>query len=364
MIMSVNNIFDKFYLSVIKNYRIFCTNNSFRHYSKLLKLHNIPRKRLTRQQKKAVDNVWKGCGKYDYKTHRLVYSVTGKFDPKVMSEKLFRSKIEMELNHQTFKNAWSDKSYFSFWFDKDLFPTNIIENINNVFYDRDYNVISAEHALELISKYDNVIVKPSLDTGFGKGVSLIKNCADKNNVKETLSQYKMNYIVQEVFKQHELLASFNSSSVNVVRFISLFLDGEVYPVMCALRCGAEGSISDNYISKDGMGMFVIGIDENGFLKNEAYHSCGKRITVCPNGVEFAGKEFPGYHKMVDIIRKHHSKLPYFGFVGWDFAVDENGNPHIMEYNIKGPGVLYYQYVNGPLLGKYTEMIVDRFKNKK
>jgi len=361
--MSVNSIFDNFYIAVIKRYRMWCTNKSFRHYSKLLKMHGIPRKKLTSEQKKQVDAIWKGVGKYDYKTHRLVYSVTGKFDPKVMSEKLFRSKIEMELNEQTFKNAWSDKSYFSWWFDKSLFPVNIVANINGTYYNNDYDVVTEDEALQIISKHDKAIIKPSLDTGFGKGVSLIEDCKSADAVKGILGKYGKNFVVQEVLKQHPMLASFNPSSVNVVRFISMFIDGEVYPVMCALRCGGEGSISDNNITKDGMGMFVIGIDENGNLRDRAYHSCGKSITVCPNGEEFAGKPFPSYDKMVATVKECHKKLPYFRFVGWDFAIDSEGNPRIMEYNIKGPGVLYYQYVNGPLLGKYTDMIVERFKKK-
>lgn len=361
--MEATNIFDKFYLFVIKNYRKYCTNSSFRHYKKLLKLHNIPLKKLTSEQKREVDKIWKGCGSYDYKTHRLVYSVSGKFDPRVMSEKLFRTTIEMQLNHQTFKNSWSDKSYFSWLWGKDLFPTNVVANVNGTFYDVNYNVVSEQQALELISKYDKLIIKPSIETGFGKNVALMDNCSDSDGVKAMFKKYGANFVVQEVLKQHEMLSSFNASSVNVIRFISLFIDGEVRPVMCALRCGAEGSISDNNITKDGMGMFVIGLDENGRLRNEAYHSCGKKITVCPNGVEFAGRELPGYHKMIEIIKECHSKMAHFGFVGWDFAIDENGEPRIMEYNIKGPGVLYYQYANGPLLGEYTEMIAERFKNK-
>ena len=134
--------------------------------------------------------------------------------------------------------------------------------------------------------------------------------------------------------------------------------------MCALRCGGEGAISDNTITKDGMGMFVIGIDENGKLKSEAFHSCGKRIIRCPNGTEFNGKSIPGFNKMKDIINEYHSKLAYFGFVAWDFVIDESGNPKIMEYNIKGPGMLYYQYVNGPLFGEHTDLVIDYIKRNK
>lgn len=361
--MNATDIFDKFYVSVIKAYRAKCIFDSNRHYKKLLKMHGIPFKKLTQTQKREIDKIWKGCGRYDYTTHRLVYSVSGKFDPRVVSEKLFRSKIEIELNHQTFKNAWSDKSYFSWWYDKDLFPTNIVVNVNNAFYDNNYNLVSEDEAIELISKHDKAIIKPSLDTGFGKGVSLIKECSNKDTVRQTLNKYHKNFVVQEVLEQHPMLSEFNKSSVNVIRFISLFIDGEVHPVMCSLRCGGEGSICDNTITKEGLGMYVIGIDENGKLRDEAYHSCGKRITRCPNGTEFAGKELPGYNKMKEIILEHHKRMAYFGFIGWDFAIDKNGEPRIMEYNIKGPGVLYYQYVNGPLFGKYTDTIVEHFKKK-
>ena len=131
--MSVNNIFDSFSLLVMKVYRNYCSNKSSKHYVKLLKAHNLKHKRLNSEQKKAVDSIWKGCGKYNYKTHSLVYSVTGNFDPKIVPEKLFRTTIEMKLNNQVFKNCWSDKSYFSFWFNDDIFPKNIVININGIF---------------------------------------------------------------------------------------------------------------------------------------------------------------------------------------------------------------------------------------
>ena len=340
-----------------------CINGNYNHYKKLFRLHKIPLKKLNKEQKRAVDSVWKNCGKYDYHTHRLVYTATGKFDPKIVPEMLFRTKIEMELNNQIFKPAWSDKSYFSWWFNKELFPTNVVVNINGCFYDCNYNIVTEEQALNLISQYDRVIIKPSLDTGLGKGVQLIENCNSNPELKNILDKYRKNYVVQEVFQQHPLLASFNSSSVNVVRFISMFVDGKVYPLMSALRCGSAGAISDNTVTKDGMGMFVIGIDDNGVLKDKAYHSCGKSIKECPNGTHFNGQQVPGFEKMKSIIKECHSKMPHFGFIGWDFAIDTDGNPRIIEYNIKSPGVLYYQYVNGPLFGKDTDFVVSHFSKK-
>lgn len=359
--MSVDSLFDNFRLFLIRNYRVYCVKKSHAHYLKLLKKHNIQRKKLSSLQEKEVDAIWKGLGTYDYNTHEMVYSVTGKFSPEIVPEMLFRTRIELDMNNQSFKNAWADKSYFSFHFPKELFPLTIVSNVNGIFYDDNYNVINREEALKKISEYEEYVVKPSLDSGLGKGVGKYTKA---QNVEEVLNTYRENYIVQEVFKQHNMLSEFNPSSVNVIRYISLFINGRVIPVMAALRCGAEGSFNDNDITKDGLGMIVIGIDENGILKDRAYHSCGKALTKCPNGVDFCGKAIPGFDKIKDIIIDLHSKLGYFGFMGWDFVIDEQGEPRIMEYNIKGPGVLYYQYVNGPLFGEYTKEVIDWLKNNK
>lgn len=357
--MAPDDIFDNLKVFAIKAFRVYCVTKSNKHYFKLLKKHGIEKKKLTSEQKKSIKKIWGGLGKhFGYSTHILTYSVTGKFDPYVCPEKLFRTKIEPNLNNQSFKYAWADKAYFGFHFPKELFPKIIVSNVNGIYYDEDYNILTENDAIDKISKYDKFVIKPSLDSGFGKGVSLFINDGD---IKSKFKGYKKNFVVQEVLKQHEVFSQFNPSSVNVIRYISLFKDGKVVPVMAALRCGAEGAFNDNSVSKDGLGMFVIGIDENGRLKDKAYHSCGKCITKCPNGVEFSGVEIPNFDKMTEIIKELHSKLAYFGFIGWDFTVDEFGNPRIMEYNLKAPGVLYYQYVNGPLLGKYTDDIIKMFK---
>ena len=56
------------------------------------------------------------------------------------------------------------------------------------------------------------------------------------------------------------------SSVNVIRYNTLLLNGSVKPLSATLRCGAEGAINDNSITSDGRGMFMIGIEPNGCLK--------------------------------------------------------------------------------------------------
>jgi len=67
--------------------------------------------------------------------------------------------------------------------------------------------------------------------------------------------------------------------------------------------------------------------------------------------------------MINIAVKEHSRYPYIRFIAWDFTVDINGNVVVMEYNTKAPGVLYYQYVNGPLFNDSTEEMLKYLDEK-
>ncbi|MBE7039418.1 MAG: hypothetical protein E7398_01675 [Ruminococcaceae bacterium] len=331
-----------------------------KHYFKMLSDSGIKIRRLSKEQKRQVDAIYKKYGlKYSYATHELVYSVTGEFNPEIVPEDAFRTQIEIYLNDYDSKYVLSDKSYFDVFMPKLKFPDTIVRNIEGNFYDSDYNVITFEKAKEIIDSYDEVVFKPSTESGFGRSVELV-NTREKNPLEFS----KKNYVIQKVIKQHKALSCLNESSVNVCRMETIFIDGEVHVITAALRIGGVGSFTDNNISNDGKGMIIIGVDENGKLRKRGYYSCGLSTTCNPAGIEFEGYTLPGYDKMIEIAKKGHQLYPRVRFVGWDFCVDEQGEVICMEYNIKGPGVLYYQYANGSLLGKHTQKVCEFAKNQK
>ena len=56
----------------------------------------------------------------------------------------------------------------------------------------------------------------------------------------------------------------------------------------------------------------------------------------------------------------HYLIPHFRFVGWDFTVDENGDPILFEINTH-PDATLIQIVTGkPLFGEKTDWILDDF----
>lgn len=356
--MGLKGLYQKFDSQVHVLSRRMGAKSSAKHYFHIRKLQNLPNLQLTAAQKAAVDKAWNGAVK-DYSTHELVLSATGRFDPHVCSELLFRTNIELKLNNFQLKYGFSDKNYFDLMFPEIPMPKAIIRNINGVLLDAWYQPITQQQAMETLDRYDRVIAKPSMENGCGKGVGLY----EKGDYAQIQADFKRDYIVQELLTQHATVASLNPSSVNVVRVISLSLNGKVSPVNYTLRCGASGAITDNFITKDGRGMFVIGVEPDGTLKDEAFYSCGDRITVAPNGAEFAGVQLPNFEKALALTTRIHEKLPHFGFIAFDVCFDEDGEPRIMEFNIRGPGVLYYQYANGALFGERTQEVIDAFCSK-
>jgi len=354
---SLQKIYKSFDSKVHVISRIMGANKSAKHYFSMLPEHDIPIRRLTGEQKRQVKAVWGSRIKSNcYATHELVYSVTGRFDPYICPEMLFRKHIELKMNNFQLKYGFTEKNYFDRLFPDEPMPKTVLRNINGVLLSGDYRPVSREQAHQILAGYDRLIVKPSMENGVGRGVSLF----EKDHYDEIFQNYKRDYLVQEVLKQHESVSALNPSSVNVVRVISLSLNGKVSPVNCTLRCGATGAITDNLVTKDGRGMFAVGVNWDGTLKDEAFFSCGERITVAPNGQNFAGVQLPNFQKALEMTTRIHEKLPHFGFIAFDVCFDDDGEPRIMEFNIRGPGVLYYQYANGPLFGERTQEVIDTY----
>ena len=354
---SLQSLYKRFDSKVHVISRIMGANTSAKHYFTMLQEHNIPIRKLSAEQKEQVKAVWGDRIKSNcYATHELVYSVTGRFDPYICPEMLFRTHIELKMNNFQMKYGFSEKNYFDLMFPDEPMPKTVLRNINGVFLDSDYRPVNQDEIQQILAQHEKLIVKPSIENGVGRGVKLYQ----KTQYQEIFKHFKQDYLVQEVLKQHSSVPALNPSSVNVVRVISLSLNGKVSPVNCALRCGATGAITDNLVTKDGRGMFVVGVNMDGTLKDEAFFSCGERITEAPNGQQFAGVQLPNFDKALEMTTRIHEKLPHFGFVAFDVCFDEDGSPRIMEFNIRGPGVLYYQYVNGPLFGNRTQEVIDTF----
>ena len=315
-------------------------------------------RRLNAEQRAQVDEIYSQyrhlrAGRYTYDTHELVYSATGVFEPTVIPEAFFRLLINPRMNPSAVVNAWKDKNYFETYLPNARFPKCILRNINGHYYDEAYNILTEQEADTKLRNAGEYIVKPSLDSGFGNHIQKMAG-----GLQDVVKIFKYNFIVQEVFKQSAEMAVFNESSVNVVRLMTLFIHDRPEVLMAGLRVGNLGALTDYSPTKDGTGNVILGVTDDGVIRETGYQSCGKAVTQCANGFVFGGKSVPNYKGMCALALKCHERMPMCRFVAWDMVVAEDGEPAIMDYNLMRPGMLYYQWCNGPLFGRDVDKVYE------
>ena len=267
--------------------------------------------------------------------------------------------------------ALDDKNLYDLYFADVNRPKTIVRKLDDVFQNERYEPISIDEFVSRCKEEGEVVVKSAICSFGGHGV-LFWN-AKKDSVETLLdfvyrrnaeffngsSVYKQ-YIVQGLLRQHPAMAAINPTSVNTVRVMTLFRNGKVLPLSSVLRMGIGGSRVDNCSS----GGIVCGITDDGHLKDVAYDGAANKFHTHPQGYKFSGEEVPGFSECVELAKKLSYR--FYGasrLISWDFAVDEEAHPVLIEMNISFGELDFHQLCNGPIFGEDTmEIIGDVLDN--
>ena len=292
-----------------------------------------------------------GIKKIDLQWHQYIYSTTSDMNPAYIPETFYH--IDVEPLYTNPRSEWEDKAYMQNILSGINFPNTIMRNVNHYFIDNEGKIIDRNDALEIIRNKDKkLIIKPTLDSGGGRGV-----CAIDSSLidEEVLLEFDKNYIIQDCITQHKILNSFNESSVNTEKIISFLHRGEVYILTSILRVGEKGAITDT--ASTGRG-YTVGIKEDGSLNEIGYNIFGDKYYANASGVSFRDIVLPAHTIILETIKECHKRLPYFGLISWDFATGEKGEPILIEYNLGYPDILIYQMNTGPIFGDLTDMVLQ------
>ena len=154
------------------------------------------------------------------------------------------------------------------------------------------------------------------------------------------------------------MSQLNESSVNTIRIVTYRSDMEILVIYSVVRIGRKGSVIDNQCA----GGISTVIGEDGKLGGTAFGGfIEDGIGKTDSGTILNGFEIPSYHKAIETVKQLHYQLPFFNFIGWDVAIDEDGDPVIIEWNAC-PGLS--QSAFGPGYGKYTERILREICHQK
>ena len=161
----------------------------------------------------------------------------------------------------------------------------------------------------------------------------------KENLEAQFEELKAeDFIVEQIQKQHHVLAEFNSDSLNTIRVNTLLtLDNEPIIMHANLKCGRKGRPMDN-LSNGGM---AVTIDiETGVICTSAVDTYNYRYEIHPDSKKkFEGTQIPNWDKLVAVCKESAMKMPYIRTIGWDVAVDEDGEIELIEGNTRASVLL-------------------------
>ena len=324
-----------------------------KHKDEWRKLNRIERKKFRRE--KYTYTIFKNLSD-EFEQYKDYY-VT---DKKYLCEIMPRISTEAHSAAGTpFNTIFNDKNYFERLFPNVKFPKSIVRCINGNYFTENYEPISQEEVRRILKAYPEVVFKRTVGSQHGAGIKHVSG----EQIVEVFEEFGENYIVQELIKQHSFLANLNDSSVNVIRVITVYWKGQSYILDSRLRIGAPGSFCD-HTGFNGVNPIEIGISEDGRICGKAFDDTDGLFIPNIFGKKIEG-EIPSYQKMLDIALRGQAIYPTYGILGWDFTVDEDGNPICIEVNSKFPAIKAAQCVNGPIFMKNTvngKLLLDEIMN--
>lgn len=317
---------------------------------------------LTKEQKKEVDEFYVSMiGRtVPLYCHEYFYSRTGVFTKEYIPKDFYHCDLLPRANMVQRMSAFGDKNMMDFMLPGENVVHSIIKNINGYFYYKG-RPVSKEEAVTLCQNMEKVIIKPS-GRSQGHGVQLfsVKNGItdlDGKSIRQLFESYKKDFLIQEWVKQHKDMAALNPTSVNTMRILSYRSGMEVLIIYSVVRIGRSGSVIDNQ-SAGGMSTTI---DKDGKLGKFAFGGYAEdNVDRTDTGVILEGYQLPSYDKAIEMVKRMHLKLPFFDIIGWDVAIEEDGEPILIEFNT-APGLSQSAFKSG--MGENTERIIRELWQK-
>lgn len=312
---------------------------------------------LTQEQKKEINAYWKKLIGKEIPTywHEYFYSRNGEFSVRYVPTCLYHSSLIYRLNMRPLTMAYTDKCSYDNYLPDVRRPETIIRNTNGYFFDERHPITKNE-ALERCRNLKDVVIKPSMIGMWGTGVRIISTdngrIDEKETVEELFDTFKENFIIQKKVIQHPEMSRLNPTSLNTLRVLSYHHGDEVVVLYAVVRIGRKDKLVDNETAG---GINADICLDDGHIKDCAYGTPSeKRILTTDVGTVLKGFEIPAFNDVISTVKELHKRLPYFNLIGWDFGVDDSGNPVLIEWN-RCPDLS--QTAHGPAFGDMTEEIV-------
>ncbi|MBR3453776.1 MAG: hexapeptide transferase [Bacteroidaceae bacterium] len=301
-------------------------------------------------------------------SYRLYSHYCG-FTPNIVPEDIGRTLIEPVLCPLKHRPAYSDKNLFPMIIGKEFVPTTVVCRIGgSTLLDKDFKKADKE-LTHYIGETTPLILKPTLYSNSGmrilkfekKGDSFVSTDGTKVLTKEFLMSYGRNFCLQKAIEQHPFMSQFCASSVNTIRLCVYrsVKDNQLIVTGGFFRIGKEGAVVDNA----GSGGAFIGLDiTTGKFANYLIEPHFNKLSEW-NGIDFSHNTFvmPYWDKVIEFAKFVGSRILHHRLIALDIAIDPNGKPILIEFNVEFFGYFAYMLSNQEVFGKYTDEVIDYCK---
>lgn len=297
---------------------------------------------------------WAKYGKKPKKIWLRLYAKDNEdFDPRYVPDEYWFGEILPYFCNMSFRRPYEDKNFHDKMFPYFKRPETVVKCMAGLYYDKEGNEIDRDKVISEIMKVDTAIIKPSVDSGMGRLIQFFdKDKDDKSSLEKKLEGVGQNFIVQKFLHQHEKMNSLNSKSLNTVRVISFLFKGQVHILSVICRMGSGESRIDN-VSAGGL---QITVNKDGSFQKLASDKKRHKFDRHPDSkLEFEGFKIPSFDRLIECVKQGAKNQPHFKIIGWDFAVDAEGDPVFIEYNVM-PGS--NQMTGGPTFRDLTEEVLQ------
>ena len=259
---------------------------------------------------------------YGSRDHRM--------DPRFLPADLYYTAILPYLNNGLQFRGLSNKGYYDYLFPDVRQPQTVALKIEGTYYDESRRVIREKDAVDLcLERNTELFLKVS--TGSAKGAGIFPFSPGEStaeDVREIFGKAGPSFIVQERIRQHPALHAMNPSSVSTIRVVSLLFEDKVYVESAGLRVSGPGT---RFVSVLDDGFFTE-IRDDGTLNPKVFSDFGLWFED-GKGLFADSFQLPSIDRVYDEVKRIHPRMGHFKCIGWDFAIDDRGEPVMIEFNV-------------------------------
>jgi len=280
--------------------------------------------------------------------------------PDIIPEDILHRLIERRLNPYKYWHVYEDKNMFPFVIGPENVPVTVLARVQGgLVRGRDLQpVANAQNAID-DCPFPALILKPSVGTSCG--IRVMKFYRNGNVYISTtgvtltldfLHDFGSDWILQEAIEQHPFTARNCASATNSMRIVVYrsVVDEQPHVTSAYFRFGGQGAVVDN--AHAGGRYMAIDIP-TGRLAENMFDEFGNRYPF-PD----AGCIMPSWDAAVELSCHVARCIPHHHLFALDVAIDKNGKPMLLEYNIGGFSSHAGYHVGQTVFGPYLPEVID------